>query len=168
MQKIGILSDTHGCWDDKYAGYFSGCDEIWHAGDIGSEEVLSRLEAVKPVRAVYGNIDGHIIRSLCPEILRFKIEDVEVLLTHIGGYPGKYGPKIRKEIYASPVQLFVCGHSHILKVMYDKGLQMLCVNPGAAGWYGFHNVRTLVRLVIDGDKIKDLEVIELGTQNLKI
>jgi len=163
MQKIGILSDTHGCWDEKFTKYFSECDEIWHAGDIGSEEVLTHLEAVKPVRAVYGNIDGHVIRSMCPEILRFKVEDVEVLLTHIGGYPGRYEPKIRPVIYASPPQLFVCGHSHILKVMYDKSLRMLCVNPGAAGWYGIHTVRTLIRLVIDGDKIRDLEVIELGT-----
>jgi len=163
MQKIGILSDTHGCWDEKFAGYFSECDEIWHAGDIGSEEVLTHLEAIKPVRAVYGNIDGHILRSLCPETLRFKVEDVEVLLTHIGGYPGKYEPRIRSAIYASPPQLFVCGHSHILKVMYDKSLRMLCVNPGSAGWYGIHTVRTLIRLVIDGDKIRDLEVIELGS-----
>jgi putative phosphoesterase len=162
MQKIGILSDTHGCWDEKFAKYFSECDEIWHAGDIGSEDVLTRLEAVKPVRAVYGNIDGHIIRTLCPETLRFKVEDVEVLLTHIGGYPGKYEPRIRPSIYAFPPQLFVCGHSHILKVMHDKSLRMLCVNPGAAGRYGFHNVRTLIRLAIDGDKIRDLEVIELG------
>ncbi|MDR0768545.1 MAG: metallophosphatase family protein [Dysgonamonadaceae bacterium] len=161
MRKIGILSDTHGYWDEKFTEYFSECDEIWHAGDVGSEDVLTRLEAIKPVRAVYGNIDGHIIRSFCPETLRFKIEDIAVLLTHIGGYPGKYEPKIRKEMDASPAQLFVCGHSHILKVMYDKSLRMLCVNPGAAGRYGFHHVRTLVRLVIDEDKIKDLEVIEL-------
>jgi putative phosphoesterase len=162
MQKIGILSDTHGCWDEKFAIYFSECDEIWHAGDIGSEDVLIRLETVKPVRVVYGNTDDHVIRSLCPETLRFKVENVEVLLTHIGGYPGKYEPQIKSAIYTSPPQLFVCGHSHILKVMYDKNLRMLCVNPGAAGWHGFHNVRTLVRLVIDGDKIRDLEVIELS------
>ncbi|GHT62928.1 phosphoesterase [Bacteroidia bacterium] len=161
MRKIGILSDTHGWWDEKFVQYFSECDEIWHAGDIGSEEVLTRLEAIRPVRAVYGNIDGYEIRGLCPETLHFKVEDVEVLMTHIGGYPGKYEPRIRSAIYASPPQLFVCGHSHILKVMYDKGLRMLCVNPGAAGKYGFHNVRTLIRLVIDGGKIRDLEVIEL-------
>jgi len=163
MKKIGILSDTHGCWDEKYDQYFSECDEIWHAGDIGSEEVLTGLKAIKPVRAVYGNIDNYIMRSLCPEILRFKVEEVEVLLTHIGGYPERYEPRIRPAIYASPPQLFVCGHSHILKVMYDKSLQMLCVNPGAAGWSGIHTVRTLIRLVIDGDKVRDLEVIELET-----
>jgi len=162
MQKIGILSDTHGCWDEKFAKYFSECDEIWHAGDIGSEEVLTRLKAIKPVRAVYGNIDWYDIQSMCSETLRFKIEDVEVLLTHVGGYPGKYSPRIMPEIYTSPPQLFVCGHSHILKVMYDENLRMLCVNPGAAGWYGIHTVRTLIRLVIDGDKIRDLEAIELG------
>lgn len=161
MQKIGILSDTHAYWDEKFAKYFSECDEIWHAGDIGSEQVLANLETIRPVRAVYGNIDGHIIRSLCPETLRFKVEEVEVLLTHTGGYPGRYEPGIRQVIYASPPQLFVCGHSHILKVMYDKNLRMLCVNPGAAGRYGFHTVQTIIRLVIDGDKIKDLEVIEL-------
>jgi putative phosphoesterase len=165
MRKIGILSDTHAYWDEKFIKYFSECDEIWHAGDVGSNEVLANLEAIKPVRAVYGNIDGHIIRSLCPEILQFRIESVRVLMTHTGGYPGKYGPRIRPVIYASPPQLFVCGHSHILKVMYDKNLQMLCVNPGAAGQSGFHNVRTLVRLIIDGDKIRDLEVIELGIKN---
>ncbi|MDR0733831.1 MAG: metallophosphatase family protein [Dysgonamonadaceae bacterium] len=165
MQKIGILSDTHACWDEKFAKYFAECDEIWHAGDIGSEEVLRNLETVSPVRAVYGNIDGHIIRSQCTETLRFKVESVEVLLTHIGGYPGKYDPRIRSAIYASPPRLFVCGHSHILKVMYDKSLRMLCVNPGAAGKYGMHQVRTLIRLAIDGETIKDVEVIELGTGN---
>jgi putative phosphoesterase len=162
MRKIGLLSDTHACWDEKFEKYFSECDEIWHAGDIGSEEVLNCLETIKPVRAVYGNIDGHIIRSKCPETLRFRIENVDVLLTHIGGYPGNYSPMIKRAIYDSPPKLFVCGHSHILKVIYDKKLQMLCINPGAAGKYGFHQVRTLVRFSIDGDKIGDLEVIELG------
>ncbi|MDR3338677.1 MAG: metallophosphatase family protein [Candidatus Symbiothrix sp.] len=161
MQKIGLLSDTHACWDEKFATYFSGCDEIWHAGDIGSEEVLNRLQALKPVRAVYGNIDSHLLRLTCPEILRFQVEDVSVLLTHIGGYPGRYAPGIRREIEIKPPKLFICGHSHILKVMYDKNLRMLCVNPGAAGTSGFHHVRTIMRLVIDGADIKDLEVIEL-------
>jgi putative phosphoesterase len=161
MKKIGLLSDTHACWDEKFTVYFAECDEIWHAGDIGSEEVLNRLEALKPLRAVYGNIDGHIIRRACPGVLRFKVEEVEVLLTHIGGYPGRYEPGIRQAIYANPPKLFVCGHSHILKVMHDKNLQMLCINPGAAGKYGFHTVRTIMRFVIDGTNIKDLEVIEL-------
>ena len=161
MKKIGLLSDTHGYWDEKFVHYFSVCDEIWHAGDIGSEEVLNRLEALKPVRAVHGNIDDHRIWAACPKILRFKIEEVEVMLTHIGGYPGKYEPVIRKELYAQPPKLFVCGHSHILKVMYDKHLQMLCINPGAAGKYGFHSIRTLIRFVIDGENIKGMEVIEI-------
>jgi putative phosphoesterase len=161
MKKIGLLSDTHAYWDDKFITYFSVCDEIWHAGDIGNEEVLHHLEAIKPVRAVYGNVDNHIIRMACSEVLRFKVEEVEVLLTHIGGYPGRYAPEIRQELYAHPPKLFVCGHSHILKVMYDKHLQMLCMNPGAAGKYGFHQVRTIMRFVIDGTDIKELEVIEL-------
>ena len=161
MQKIGFISDTHAYWDDKYVTYFSECDEIWHAGDIGSEEVLDCLEAIKPVRAVYGNTDNYLIRLRCPEILRFRVEEVDVLLTHIGGYPGNYAPQIRREIYASPPTLFACGHSHILKVMFDKSLKMLCVNPGAAGISGIHQVRTLLRFVIDSNKIKDMEVIEI-------
>jgi len=162
MLKIGVISDTHAYWDDKFAVYFSECDEIWHAGDIGSEEVLNRLEKVKPVRAVYGNADNHLIRMRCPEILRFQIEEVNVLLTHIGGYPGNYAPQIRREIYAAPPTLFVCGHSHIVKVMFDKSLKMLCINPGAAGRSGFQQVRTILRFVIEGSRIKDLEVIELN------
>jgi len=161
MLKIGVISDTHAYWDDKFEEYFSVCDEIWHAGDIGSEEVLNRLEMIKPVRAVYGNTDDYRIRMRCHETLRFRVEAVEVLLTHIGGYPGKYAPKIRQEIYASPPACFVCGHSHILKVMFDKSLKMLCINPGAAGLSGYHQIRTLLRFVIDGNTIKDMEVIEL-------
>ena len=164
MLKIGVISDTHSYWDDKFSDYFSVCDEIWHAGDIGNEEVLYNLEIIKPVRAVYGNIDNHLIRIRCPEILRFKVEEVDVLLTHIGGYPGNYASSIRREIYSSPPALFVCGHSHILKVMFDKSLKMLCVNPGAAGMSGFQQVRTILRFVIDGKEIKDMEVIELSPQ----
>ncbi|GAP72568.1 metallophosphoesterase family protein [Candidatus Symbiothrix dinenymphae] len=161
MTKIGLLSDTHAYWDDKFAKYFADCDEIWHAGDIGSEEVLNRLAAIKPTRAVYGNIDSSALRAICPQTLRFEVEQVPVLLTHIGGYPGKYAPEIRQELYANPPKLFVCGHSHILKVQYDKRLQLLHINPGAAGKYGFHTVRTVVRCVIAGAEIKNLEVIEL-------
>jgi putative phosphoesterase len=161
MLKIGVISDTHGYWDNRFAGYFSGCNEIWHAGDIGSEEVLNRLEAIKPVRAVYGNIDNHLMRMRCPEILRFRVEEVDVLLTHIGGYPGNYASQIRREIFASPPTLFVCGHSHIAKVMFDKSLKTLCINPGAAGISGFHQVRTLLRFVIESAVIKEMEVIEL-------
>ena len=163
--KIGVISDTHGWWDDKYEEYFSDRDEIWHAGDIGSEEVLTRLEMIKPpVRAVYGNTDNYMVRMRCSETLRFKVEDMEVLLTHIGGYPGNYASQIRGEIYASPPDIFVCGHSHILKVLFDKSLKMWCINPGAAGISGFHLTRTLLRFTIDGSKIKDMEVIELSTQ----
>ena len=162
MVKIGVISDTHACWDDKFAEYFSVCDEIWHAGDIGSEEVLNRLEMIKPVRAVFGNMDDHLIRMRCREKLRFRIEDVDVLMTHIGGYPDNYAWQIRREIYSSPPALFVCGHSHILKVMFDKSLKMMCVNPGAAGTRGIHKVRTILRFVIDGSKIKDMEAIEFA------
>jgi putative phosphoesterase len=161
MKKIGLLSDTHACWDVKFAHYFSACDEIWHAGDIGSEEVLNQLQALKPVRAVYGNIDGYPVRALCPKILPFTIEEVPVLLTHIGDYHGKYATEIRRAIDAHNPQLFVCGHSHILKVQYDKRLQMLCVNPGAAGTFGIHPVRTIMRFAIEGKDIKEMEVIEL-------
>lgn len=162
MFRIGLLSDTHGWWDDKYAEYFSSCDEIWHAGDIGSEELLHRLAEITPLRAVYGNIDGQPVRTQCPKIATFRIEDVKVMMTHIGGYPGRYAPEIRPELYQYRPRLFISGHSHILKVMYDQTLDCLHINPGAAGISGFHQVRTLVRFAIDGSKIEDLEVIELG------
>jgi putative phosphoesterase len=162
MKKIGLLSDTHAYWDDRFTQYFNDSDEIWHAGDIGSQDIITRLQKIKPVRVVYGNIDNHDLRVLYPKTLRFKIEEVEVLMTHIGGYPGKYAGEIRNEIYANPPKLFVCGHSHILKVIYDKTREMLCINPGAAGKYGFHQVRTLIRFVIDSENIKDMEIIELG------
>lgn len=162
MTKIGLLSDTHGYWDDKYLQYFEPCDEIWHAGDIGSLELLERLAAFRKLRAVYGNIDGQDIRRLCPQTLRFTVEGAEVLMKHIGGYPGKYDPSVRGTLLVHPPKLFVSGHSHILKVQYDKTLGMLHINPGAAGIYGFHKVRTLVRFVVDGSTFKDLEVIELA------
>jgi len=162
MRKIGLLSDTHSYWDNRFLQHFSDCDEIWHAGDIGNEDILNNLQKEKPIRAVYGNIDSHLLRASYPKTLRFNVEEVEILMTHIGGYPGKYAPEIRSEIYSNPPQLFICGHSHILKVMYDKTRQMLCVNPGAAGKYGFHQVRTLMRFVIDGKEIKDMEIIELA------
>ena len=155
------MSDTHGYWDDRYLEYFAPCQEIWHAGDIGSPEIAQRLRDFRPLRAVYGNIDGTDIRLQYPEVLRFRIEGVDVLMKHIGGYPGKYSPSLRKELAAHPPGLFVSGHSHILKVMYDKELGLLHINPGAAGIYGFHKVRTLVRLKIDKGRFSDLEVIEL-------
>ena len=162
MQTIGLLSDTHGWWDEKYATYFASCDEIWHAGDIGSADVALRLSAIRPLRAVCGNIDGYPVRQMYPKTLHFTVEDVSVMMTHIGGYPGRYEPAIRAELYETKPQLFVCGHSHILKVMFDKRLNGLCLNPGAAGKSGFHTVRTLMRFVINGPDIRDMEIIELA------
>ena len=165
MVKVGLLSDTHGFWDDKYAHYFNECDEIWHAGDIGSVELATRLAAQKPFRAVYGNIDGQPIRIQYGKVAQFKVEEVEVVMTHIGGYPGRYNPEIRPTLYAVRPQLFIAGHSHILKVQFDRSLNCLHLNPGAAGISGFHQVRTLLRFAIDGKQIKDLEVIELGNRH---
>ena len=162
MKNIGLISDTHGFIDPKIYKYFKNVDEIWHAGDIGDVSVLDQLKAFKPTRAVYGNIDSHIIRKECPLHQRFMCEDVDVWITHIGGYPKRYTPFLRKEIVTNPPKLFISGHSHILKVMYDKQLSLLHMNPGAAGKNGFHEVRTLLRFSIDGQEIKDLEVIELG------
>ena len=164
MKRIGLLSDTHGVWDEKFENYFAPCDEIWHAGDIGSLELANRFEAMKPFRAVYGNIDDYSTRIVYPQTLRFTLEDVEVLMTHIGGYPGRYDPSIRSQLYTHPPKLFIAGHSHILKVIYDEKINCLHMNPGAAGKYGFHRVRTLLRFVLDEGNISDLEVIEMGKQ----
>jgi len=162
MTRIGLLSDSHGFLDDRVFEHFTNCDEIWHAGDIGSVEVADRLMAFKPLKAVFGNIDGHIIRSMFPQHNRFRCEDLDVWITHIGGYPGKYAPEVKPEITQNPPTLFISGHSHILKVQYDKRLHLLHINPGAEGKYGFHQVRTLVRFEIDGANIRNLEVIELA------
>ncbi|TWV15546.1 metallophosphoesterase family protein [Bacteroidaceae bacterium HV4-6-C5C] len=162
MTKIGLLSDTHGYWDEKYLHYFESCDEIWHAGDIGSLEVAAKLAEFRTFRAVYGNIDGQNIRQLYPQVNRFTVDGAEVLIKHIGGYPGNYDSSIRGSIMVNPPKLFISGHSHILKVKYDKTLGMLHINPGAAGISGFHKTRTLVRFVIDNGTFKDLEVIELA------
>ena len=161
MKRIGILSDTHGYWDDRYLTHFEPCDEIWHAGDIGSTEVAERLAEFRPLRAVVGNCDGGDLRLMFPECLRWNCEGADVLMTHIGGYPGHYEPRVRNALMARPPRLFVCGHSHILKVMPDKMLGLLAVNPGAAGLQGWHTVRTLVRLTIDNGEFSDLEVIEI-------
>lgn len=164
MKKIGLLSDTHSCWDDRFAMHFKDCDEIWHAGDIGDIDIVRQLENVAPVvRAVSGNIDYGEVRRRCPEVLRFDVEGVGVWMTHIGGYPGKYArgvPAILRD--DAGVKLMVSGHSHILRVMYDQRLGLLHINPGAAGRIGWHKKRTLVRFVIDGGDISDLEVIELA------
>jgi len=162
MLKIGLLSDTHGFWDQRYIKYFNDCDEIWHAGDIGSFDIVEKFETFKPFRAVYGNIDDIKIRDSFPEFLRMNIEDVDVLITHIGGYPGRYSPKVKQILEANPPKLLISGHSHILKVIYDNKFNCLTINPGAAGKYGFHKVRTLVKFVLDNQNIKDLEVIELA------
>ncbi len=162
MKRIGIISDTHSYWDDRYLKYFEPCDEIWHAGDICGTELAERLAAFRHLRAVCGNCDGGDLRLMYPETLRFRCEEVDVLMKHIGGYPGRYDPSIRSEIYARPPQLFISGHSHILKVQYDRTLNLLHINPGAAGMQGWQRERTLVRIAIDGAKISDCEVIELG------
>ncbi|MFV0418294.1 MAG: metallophosphoesterase family protein [Dysgonomonas sp.] len=162
MKKIGLLSDTHSWWDDKYVKYFEDCDEIWHAGDIGSLDLALRFESLKPFRAVYGNIDDSKVRTTYPEFLRFTLEGVDVLITHIGGYPEKYDPRVKNILYANPPKLFITGHSHILKVMFDKKLNCLHINPGAAGKYGFHKVRTLIRFVLNSGNISDLDIIELN------
>jgi uncharacterized protein len=161
--KIGLISDTHSHWDSQIAEYFKDCDEIWHAGDIGSLEVIRQLEALKPVRAVHGNIDGSEIRQQYPENQRFVCEGLDVWITHIGGYPPRYNPKILKMLKANPPRIFICGHSHILRVMPDKNLgNLLYLNPGAAGQEGFHQVRTVLRFEITEQKISRMEVVELG------
>ncbi|MDE7420670.1 MAG: metallophosphatase family protein [Muribaculaceae bacterium] len=163
MKRIGILSDTHGCWDDRYAEHFKDCDEVWHAGDIGDYNIIERLQDVVPmVRAVSGNIDHGMVRRKCHELEIFYVEGVKVLLTHIGGYPGKWSKGMKKLLIENHIGLMVDGHSHILKVIYDKELQVLHINPGAAGIYGWHSVRTLVKLTIDGADMRDCEVIELS------
>lgn len=164
MTRILLLSDTHSHMDNDILKYARQVDEIWHAGDIGSLEVTDSLKSIKPVRGVYGNIDDHIIQKEFPEHNRFFCEGVDVWITHIGGYPTKYNTRVREEIKKNPPKLFICGHSHILKVMQDKKLGLLHMNPGACGKYGFHQVRTMLRFVIDGEKISDLEVIELGNR----
>lgn len=166
MKRIGLLSDTHSCWDDRFATHFAGCDEIWHAGDVGDISVIARLEQVAPVvRAVHGNIDGAVVRRRCREVELFEVEGVKVMMTHIGGYPGRYAPGVRRMLIEHPPQLFVAGHSHILKVMYDQEVDCLHINPGAAGHHGWHKVRTLVRFTLDGGNISDLEIIELRAKN---
>ncbi len=165
MTRILLLSDTHSHIDDAILKYVKQADEVWHAGDIGQLAVTDALARLKPVRAVYGNIDDHSIQKEFPLNNRFMCEDVDVLITHIGGYPPKYNSRTRKEIIENPPKLFICGHSHILKVMRDKKLDVLHMNPGACGKYGFHKVRTMLRFVIDGENIKDLEVVELGKRS---
>lgn len=162
MTKILLLSDTHSFLDEKILKYVRLADEVWHAGDIGDLKVTDELKKIKPLRAVFGNIDDATARLEFPLNNRFACEKVSVLMTHIGGYPGKYNPNIREELYNNPPKLFICGHSHILKVQFDKTLNLLHMNPGACGISGFHQIRTMLRFEIEGEKIQNLEAIELG------
>lgn len=164
MTRIGLISDTHGWLDERVFDYFSECDVVWHLGDIGNLGIADQLSAFRPFRAVYGNIDTPDIRHLYPEKQRFYCEEVEVLMIHIGGYPGKYTAAVKKEMDIRPPGLMLCGHSHILKVIYDPVYQCLHINPGAAGRQGWHKKRTLVRLTIDGKQMRDCQIIELGVR----
>jgi uncharacterized protein len=164
MTRIGLISDTHAFFDPRFLDLFNDVDQLWHAGDIGSVDVYEAMCAFKPTVAVFGNIDGHILRQQLKEHERFKCEEVDVWMTHIGGFPGKYAPTIKKEMSINPPKLFIAGHSHILKVIYDKQFNLLHLNPGAAGLSGFHAVRTALRFAIDGDKIMQMDVIELGAR----
>jgi hypothetical protein len=161
MKRIGLLSDTHTFIDEKVLDFFKDCDEIWHAGDIGNRETADKISDFKPLKAVYGNIDGQEIRASFPKIQSFECEQVKVLMTHIGGYPGRYEKEMRILIEQIKPNLFISGHSHILKVIYDDKNKLLHINPGAAGKSGLHHVKTAVRFNIDGKEIKDLEILEL-------
>ncbi|MBE6346749.1 MAG: metallophosphoesterase family protein [Lentimicrobiaceae bacterium] len=160
MKKIGLLSDTHGWLNPSIYDFFKDCDEIWHAGDIGSDDVAIELSAFKKLRAVYGNIDGWEIRADYPQFQIFKVEDVKVVMTHIGGYPNAYAPGIRQMLLEERPDIFISGHSHILKVMRDPKLNLLHLNPGAAGMKGFHKKVTMLRFQIDGKEATNLEIYE--------
>lgn len=164
MKNILLLSDTHSHLDERILEYAQQVDEIWHCGDFGNMEIVEQLEKIKPLRGVYGNIDNHTIRASFPEVLRFTCENVEVLMIHIGGYPGKYSPLAKTEIQKQAPKLFISGHSHILKAMYDQKNTLLHLNPGACGKSGWHRMRTMMRFQINGDQIENLEVIELGSR----
>ncbi len=166
MKRIGLISDTHGFLDEKVFEYFKDCDEVWHAGDWGDELFKStsfgKLRMTHVLKGVYGNIDDLDIRTEFPEQLVFMCEEVKVMIRHIGGYPPRYNPETKKELLIHKPQLFISGHSHILKIMFDEKIQCLHMNPGAAGRQGWHKIRTIIRFVIDGKEMKDCEVIELG------
>lgn len=160
--KIGLLSDTHGYLDERFFSLFANVDEVWHAGDFGNAELSERISSFKPLRGVYGNIDGNDVRALHPLHTHFEIETVKVYMTHIGGYPGNYFPEAFKQINSHQPKLFICGHSHICKIMSDAKNNLLHINPGAAGNHGFHKMKTAVRFEINKGKIENVEVIELG------
>lgn len=162
VKKILLLSDTHSFIDDQILKFVRQADEVWHAGDIGDLEVTDKIKEIKPLRAVYGNIDDANARMLFPLDEKFSIENVSVWMTHIGGYPNNYNQRIRREIQENRPKIFISGHSHILKVQYDQKLQLLHLNPGAAGKYGFHKIRTMLRFELENGEIKNLEIIELG------
>lgn len=164
MKKILIISDTHSHLDEKLMKYINEADEVWHGGDIGDIKVCRDIEKLKPLKAVWGNIDGAEFRREYKEHLIFNCEEVKVYITHIGGYPGKYNPDAKKIIESEKPNLFICGHSHILKVIYDKKYNLLHINPGSAGIHGFHKVKTAVRLEIHGAEMKNLDIIELGNR----
>lgn len=160
MKKIGLLSDTHSYIDDKMIAFLESVDEIWHAGDIGNNEILEKIAKNRPVRAVFGNVDNQNLRLEFPKFNIFMVENIKIIITHIGGYPKRYAPGVRKLLIDEQPKIFISGHSHILKVIYDKDLELLHINPGAAGIEGFHKLRTMVRFTIDKDDIKDLEIWE--------
>ncbi|MBN1416469.1 MAG: metallophosphoesterase family protein [Bacteroidales bacterium] len=162
MIRIALLSDTHGYLDERFIRHINECDEIWHAGDIGTEEVAFQLLALKPMRAVHGNVDGRILRAQYPLDQRFVMENVDVWIRHIGGYPGHYEKNVHDILLKNSPKLFICGHSHILKVQFDKRFKLLYVNPGAAGKYGFQKVQTLIKFALDDGQIRDMEVVELS------
>ena len=164
LTRIGLISDTHGYLDEAVFQHFSNCDEIWHGGDFGGGDIAKRLTEAKQFKGVYGNIDSADIRTEFPEQLVFMCEEVKVMMRHIGGYPPRYNPETKKELQFHHPQLFISGHSHILKVMFDEKLQCLHMNPGAAGKQGWHKMRTIIRFAIDGKEMKDCEVIELGSR----
>lgn len=167
MKRVALISDTHSYWDERLTKLFADVDEIWHAGDIGDIRLLEKLQAFKPLRAVYGNIDDRIIRSELTEMLRFECDGVDVLMTHIGGYLGKYSPKVREIMSQNPPKLMIAGHSHILKVIYDNKFDVLHLNPGACGISGFHSIRTALRFDINEGEILNMEIIELGARQQK-
>ena len=162
MIRIGLISDTHGFLDDAIFKHFENCDEIWHAGDFGNLTLANQLLQFRPLKGVYGNIDGPEVRAVYPEEIRWKAEDVNVFMKHIGGYPGRYATEVKAELTKQQTQLFICGHSHILKVIYDEKFHCLHMNPGAAGKQGWHKQRTVIRFVIEGKEMKKCEVIELS------
>lgn len=160
--QVGLLSDSHGFLDEAIFTYFAQCDEVWHAGDFGAAEVLDRLKAFKPVRGVFGNIDGAEIRAELPQDLEWQCEGVRVFMTHIGGYPGSYDQRAKRELVQRKPDLYICGHSHIARVMRDPKLKLLHMNPGACGRIGWHQQRTIMRFTVEGNRVANVELIELG------